>query len=459
MELDDFNSNLEAMVKTYDDGDKFQRAQNEEYFFSKIFDYRQPSSAPSLYLDERGIVFFNYFKENVSSVISIGLENSNYLLKTFISMSMSDESILKAIASWGGLFLCGTFENSKAESYMSDAVSILKKKFKNNPNLNKCDVITLLCFNLISIGIYVCSGDVKKWIRCFHDCKLLLMKYGGIIKLCNDFEYNNDIRFLLSNFQYHDIMSSLSFLEGTKIPIKEYEVVFDDADLFFPTNYGVDPLQGCNQSLYLVLGEIVNTKVFVNKYRNEIEEKMYLQLHEALTETVEEIALLRNAFLEYVNSEAQKLEAKINSCQPYYSQHFRIVENDLEQKLHQTSFQVYKNVCNLYLKMYVKGMPPKTYEIQQLLLQSLKMIDELIDSKMIVIVCLPLLTVAMAAYTEIDKKVIEGMFEKVLERCPVGNVRKARIIVEESWKRNFQGDFSVDWAEICEEFGWELCVC
>lgn len=70
-----------------------------------------PSSTFSLYLDEPGLRLLEYFENKVAKILCISPESSNYFLKTFVSVAMTEESIMHALAAWGGVFSEGHLVN------------------------------------------------------------------------------------------------------------------------------------------------------------------------------------------------------------------------------------------------------------------------------------------------------------------------------------------------------------
>ena len=65
------------------------------------------------------------------------------------------------------------------------------------------------------------------------------------------FDCSNEIKWLLSDIQYHDILSLNTFQKGTMLPMEEYNSVFKEAKILELGNYGLDPFKDVyNQSIW-----------------------------------------------------------------------------------------------------------------------------------------------------------------------------------------------------------------
>lgn len=64
--------------------------------------------------------------------------------------------------------------------------------------------------------------------------------------------YSNDIRFIISNIMYHDIMSS-TFSTRLVFDLESYELLLKKKKLLDDESYGLDSLQGCMLEVYLVI--------------------------------------------------------------------------------------------------------------------------------------------------------------------------------------------------------------
>ncbi|EDK40455.2 hypothetical protein PGUG_04553 [Meyerozyma guilliermondii ATCC 6260] len=409
----------------------------------------------SLFLDSKGVSFVRHFENEVSGALTVSPSTSNYFSKTFLSLATMDESIGHAIASWGAFYV-HQYDHIDVQKHFFQAMSLTAKKFPKGSEISKYDYFTLLCFHLIVTGFFVCQGDISQWWICFAKCTELVKRSGGLKKLCIDLDHSNDIKFLVSNFFYHDIMSSHAFSHGTTIPVKEYKQVFEPG--FFDPSYGIDPLQGCMNPVYLLLAEELEVRAAMRTRRLRLESLLNGELGaEDDPNILGEFESMRTSYLEYCELVAQQIEEKIQGC--IIDETLLAACTEAEVKMHCQIFTVFKLVCKLYWVLYIKELPPKANESQLLLVQLMAKIDKLVESKMIVVLCLPLVIACSACYTKHDRRRMEIIFSKVIGKCPIHNVHRAWVVVQEIWKRNPKGELTIDWADICEDLNWQLCVC
>ena len=71
----------------------------------------------------------------------------------------------------------------------------------------------------------VCAGDVSQWHQIFHRTIDLVKRQGGLSSIIEMFDCSNEIKWLLSDIQYHDILSLNTFQKGTMLPMEEYNSV------------------------------------------------------------------------------------------------------------------------------------------------------------------------------------------------------------------------------------------
>lgn len=486
------------------------RSSSQAEFSSNIL--ISPSSSFSLFLDEPGMVYLNFFENNVANMISISPRSSNYFLKTFFSTSITNEIISNALAAWGALFYSKNAELGIVNHYFNKAKSLVNE----NPT-DKYDYFITLTFYLISMGVQVCSGDTKNWYIIFNKCVALLKRYGGVVKFLHDFNYSNDCKFLIATFQFHDVMSSETLANGTTCSMNSYNDLFKINRVLESDNYGIDPYQGCIQPIYLLMGEIMNTYVdikakskvlleklntfdildtsevdfptsdsrsqddLVDSHRNSSYElsnfaSNNLNTHDFSTfessipniepqpsnkpsnnETSLTLDTLRLNHFKNVDEKYFELKNKISCCNPIESQlqHLSTVE---ERNLHMKLFELYKITCEMYLLLYIRQTQPISTEIQNHLLNSFTLIEELSNSNLIGSLNMSLLICGISCCNRYDRMKLKRLIDFVYSKYRVGNVKRIRDIVEESWRRNLNGNICIDWLEICNDYGWKLSM-
>jgi transcriptional activator protein UGA3 len=89
-------------------------------------------------------------------------------------------------------------------------------------------------------------------------------------------------------------------------------------------------------------------------------------------------------------------------------------------------------------------------------LECLRMIDDLIQTRLMVSLCMLLLICGINCYVESDRNSMRRRFALIQEDYKFGNFAKMVQIVEESWRRNPKGRNVVDWASLANEHGWCL---
>jgi len=404
-----------------------------------------PPLSPVPFLDPLGRSFINYFQSKVVNMVTVGMEKNNYLIHTYYKL-MQQPAIAYALAAWGGYYLRGSADDDHVKFHLNQSLRCIKTFVSSRHTFDQHDNLLLLSFYMILLAIRVCTGDVHNWKVMHNKAREVIVNAGGIERFCNDLNRSNDIKFLLSSFQYHDVMSSSCSKHGTVFSLDEYQKIFpddDDVKLF-----GVDPLQGCNQQVYLLLGELMSIKA-----------QVYSTLH-YLDVLISEGARdnyhsLKMANMRFIEDKLSSIEPTLLSLRPNKIQ---LDMTESEYELHEMVCQLYILVCRLYSCTYIKQIPPKSYEIQRLLVETTRYVDELIDTKMNIILCFPLLMCGISSVGKFDREMMEMRFIR-LAPTPIANMNKALAITKEAWKRNPNGDFVIDWADICQEFNWEFSPC
>ncbi|ODV81320.1 uncharacterized protein CANTADRAFT_24308 [Suhomyces tanzawaensis NRRL Y-17324] len=408
----------------------------------------QPSSSFNLFLDDKGLVYLNYFESNVANLLSVSPRSSNYFLKTFFTLAVSNESILNALAAWGALF------HSDANHEIVNKYLQRSKDYANKSLLNKYDYFVTLAYYLINIGIQVCSGDTKNWHTIFNKCCDLLGAYGGVRKFIKDFNYSNDCKFLLANFQFHDVMSSETLTNGTRCLLSNYNDIFQTKNSSGDEEYGIDPYQGCIQPIVLLLGEIMNCYAKVKSATTELNK----ELNSGEAKNIVQIHSRRLNHYEVIDQFHYELANKVRYCEPLKSQLDQLPTEEEKEK-HLKLFELYRITSKMYLALYFKQLQPNSSEVQNLLLSSLKIIDELIETYMKGAFNMSLLICGISCCNEYDRMILDKKFQKIYSSYKVGNVKRIWHIVKESWRRNATGGVCIDWIDICNDFGWKLSLC
>ncbi|EER30533.1 hypothetical protein CTRG_05932 [Candida tropicalis MYA-3404] len=395
-----------------------------ETTFSPTFNINA-SSPLILYLDDQGIQYIKIF-ERYANLVSLS-EKTNYIKSTFLTLAFSNEAISNLLASWGATF---QGDGEEAEKYLIQS----KELVKSSP-IDRFDYFTSVAYNLIQMAIYIHRGDTKNWYDIFKKCEKLVRDYGGLKKFIQDFGFSNDCKFLISNFQFYDVMSSESLANGTTCTMENYHNLFKGQKLL-EGDYGLDPYQGCCQPIYLLLGEIMNVYVETKRERENV-------VHQ-------KDSTIRVQFYKQVEQKVNYLITSINNCHPS-----SIPDENNDQ------LELFKLCCiagKMYVLLYIKQTQPKSSEIQLLLLESIDIIDKLIETKLAKNLSMALLICGITAGNKSDRQNIESKFSVIYERYKQGNLKRIWEIVKESWIRNPYGSICIDWLDICHDFNWKISM-
>ncbi|KAK6464925.1 transcriptional activator, Zn-finger [Scheffersomyces coipomensis] len=414
--------------------------------------YINLSSTFNLFLDDNGLNHLDFFESKVAPLISISPQSSNYFLKTFFTLAITNESISNGLAAWGALFdnnLNDTDKYVQMNKYIERGNALVEATSTND----KFDSFVKLAYYLILIGIQVCAGDTKHWHEYLQKCVKLFKDYGGLSKFLNDFTFSNDCKFLVSNFQFHDIMSSETLKNGTICSMTHYNDLFKFNKILELDNYGIDPYQGCIQSIYLLLGEIMNTYVALKEERINLNHL----LNESHNSNPDAINNLRLSYFKRINEKITELDNKIDFCQPNQNQLNQLSYED--QANHLKLFELYRITCKMYLFLYIKQTQPISSEIQNYLIKAQTIINELVETNLVSSLNMSLLICGISCCNTFDRQNLNSKFLKVYEKYHVGNVRRIWDVVKESWSRNKNGNICIDWLDICNDFGWKISMC
>lgn len=404
-----------------------------------------PQSNLSLNLNAESLRYLDYYTTKYSPIISISPENNNYFLKTFLKVAYYNEPVLYALVSWGCLF-----DNSydEAKSWMTKSQRLIKDIKLRDSN----DVYLLLCYYLIVVGWEVCAGDINNWYKMMLLALKLIKSQGGIEKIMKLYDNSIDIQWLISDFQFHDVLSSEALQRGTIFPVSEYRLVLHEN-----IEYGVDPLQGCLRPLYLILGEIKNTTVDLKQENERINFEISKEPRNGFSDT-KNIRNLRIAHLKRCEEQFHYFEQRIHDCKPDPDLITLVLSDINEFELHMTLFELYSLTSLLYIGMYLQKLPPASQRQQSLLLQSLELIEILIGTKLHVSLTLLILICGIICCTDYDRLQMRNIFNLLLSRYDIGNLPKIIEVIEESWQKNPNGDSVIDWSELVNDKGWFLYV-
>ncbi|KAL6449796.1 hypothetical protein SBY92_000697 [Candida maltosa Xu316] len=384
------------------------------------------SSPLMLYLDDKGLGYIKNF-ERIAGLLSLS-QKTNYIKNTFLTLAFSNEAISNLLAAWGAAH---TGDTNETERYLTLAKSLIRSTPRD-----RFDYFATFATYLIQMAIYIHRGDTKKWFEIFKSCETLVRNYGGLMKFVRDFSFSNDCKFLISNFQFYDVMSSESLERGTTCTMQNYHSLFRSTRLLLEGDYGVDPYQGCCQPIYLLLGEIMNTYVELKNARKDV-----LQ---------QEDPVVRVQYYKQVEEKIVYLSTCIEECSP------GVVPED--EPLQMELFELCRIVGRMYVSLYIKQTQPKSSEIQLLLHNAMGIMDKLLTTKLGHNLNMALLMCGITAVNKYDRANIDAKFRTIHARHSQGNLERIWEVVKESWVRNPQGNTCIDWLDICHDFDWKISM-
>ncbi|GMF50684.1 unnamed protein product [[Candida] boidinii] len=465
-----------------------------------------PSSNFTRNLDDTGKLFLDHYKSYVVNMITIcSADDSNFFLGYFMKLADIDESILNAIVAWGGMFLVGR-KNELSIKYFNNALELAKKN-RSKTSFTKNDYLISLTFFIITMGSQISTGDVQTWYHLFLQFKELLSTYGGLTKFVKDNLHSSEAKLIISNFLYHDVMATQSLNSGTLVDINEYKELFQQRQLLDFDSYILDPLQGCLQEIVLVLGEIVNMRCKLKNMRIGIDtmKSNYLNYiknnkstNHASISMLGKIQESKNSYLANVNQIFNDLKIKINNTKPGFSQVRGLTNNKDELELHLTLFELFQIILNIYIKISIKSISFHDEKIQVLIPEIKTRLDILIGTKLQSPLCLIFLIGSIICIKKEDRLAMEERYERLRVNYHVGNMVRVWSVIEEVWRRsdlyydklnskkknagddhdddvhqdddeaeeiidiNVFGDESeeetcVDWCDVVDDFGWNIC--
>lgn len=151
-------------------------------------------------------------------------------------------------------------------------------------------------------------------------------------------------------------------------------------------------------------------------------------------------------------------DARVALCRPSAVQ-MSMIRLPEALRLHMGLFEVVRNTCRLYMLLYLRQVQPASPPVQQILLESMELLEALADTTIVAALPMVLLVCGIACLEPSDRRAMAAIYRRVYAQYTVGNVARVWAVVEEFWARNPGGQLCIDWADICEERGWRLSVC
>ncbi|ODV88117.1 hypothetical protein CANARDRAFT_193026 [[Candida] arabinofermentans NRRL YB-2248] len=415
-------------------------------------------------LTEFEINYLDYYTNHVANTVSILPKESNYFLSFYIPLAAQDKSVLYALFAWTDLFLSGNKSEGLHNRYLNKSIELLETKIESGcisstDRLSSISVLTILC------AAEICAGDVKDWYKYFRKLhKLIIDQSCGDIPgfLQRFFGNSNEAKWLMSNFLYHDVLSSLSYENGTFFKMEEYCQVLDiewkrdpqtggEISKIMDTGVVSDPLQGCVRPLYLLIGQITNSFVELERLAENI------KMQEINDSDYTKLTNQKFDYYSTINDTFSELDFQINNSSPHTPALYYL-NTDKELELHLTLFEAYRLSISIYLRNLIRKVPPASPEIQLLFIELVKCLDIVMGSNVQASLCFPLLLAGVSAVFSNDRNMIEQKLKTMCEEFPVKNFKRVLTIIKKTWQLNEEGRKCIYWFDITKELGWDLCL-
>lgn len=402
-----------------------------------------PSSFASLYLNEEGLSYFDFYRSNVSNMVALTNGLMNYLGKFFNSLAMNEESFLYALTSWGALF---SGKPEAVQLYLKKAIKTFKQHFKSQ-SFN--DLYFKISFGTVLFGFFACIGEANRWKYIHDDCCQMLKLYGGLYEFAKYYGFSHESRFIISNICYSDIMSTNSHKFGLRFSASEYNSAFNCPEyLETELSYGIDTLQGAHQSIYLTLGALIGGKLEINNLLKQLndckDQDKYMEIKDKISD--------------FYSNEALSLQQAIDASHPNYNL-LSLILDESEYNLHIKVFELYQTTCRIYYRLFIERIPPISMVYLPLVKQIYELCDILIETRFCIILCLPLLMCGSCCVGQFDKSQVVAKINEVKKVTPVRNMGWNATILKSLWQLNENGTKVIDWADITNESDWYINLC
>ena len=410
-----------------------------------------PSARLLQNLDDIEIIHLDYYRTCVSQTVSILPNETNFFLSLYLPLAENNKSILYALIGWSSVFLNPTNDPNFYLRYLRKSVQILEDNHNQNRNYDENKIVTISLYTIICAAL-ICAGDVNEWQIYFKKLfNILKNQSNGKLSELMKYIGNNckEFKWLISNFLYHDVLSSSSNYKGTFFKISEYSEILNlktDNELI-DEEIVCDPLQGCVRPLYVLIGEITNKYV---ELREEEDGMIMIEGNNNCNNFKNRIQLY-NKYERYYN----ELKTKLKNTKPH-RQSLKYLKNDKDLEIHLTLFETYKISLLIQLNTLIKKLTPESPEIQILLIELIELINIIKSSNVKTSLCFPLLIAGISCINGNDKEIIENLVMEMSNNFPVKTFQRIMVIIKKCWDINDNGKKRVLWFEISRDLGWNI---
>lgn len=401
---------------------------------------------------------YSYYVDFLSNKVCIvPSSESNSYQRVFLPLACKDNGVLYSILAWSGFHLGGEWSIEGAK-YMKLTLQHLNNSLAQetsdecNPRMGNAEserqsaIVKLATMLLVCSG-EICKGDVKNWSMILSSGWKLLHSHGGILK----FNRLKEEHWLISNFAYHDLLSSSTSSRGTYFPSSDYDHIFKDREGYSRGN--LNPLLGISKNLYRIIGDI-NLLVFEsNKALKVFSSEEHLSNYESDDDDVTYHGNV-NKVLRTILSKAKNLEEEIENSKPESSDLVGMCDVDVELQL--TLFEVFQLTAKLYLKQAVMKCNPTMLEVQLINSDLSNCLDVLLGTPVEASLVFPMFICGIHCATKEDRVASEKRLDNFIKSYGPWNLTRVKDLMLNVWERNPDGTKAVDWHSVLRELGWDI---
>ncbi|GME75446.1 unnamed protein product [[Candida] boidinii] len=205
------------------------------------------------------------------------------------------------------------------------------------------------------------NADVSNMGQLFLEKAKSIIKMSGILEKHNQQNIKPIEIWLLVNILYQDLFSSKTHSDSVSFSLEEYEFIFTHKYLIRI------PFQGCLRAIFPLIAEIISRanesnevyKLFNNK--EKINNWMYTEKFNLII------------------SKGTSLDIKIHYRHPVRTDLKSIDIEELE--LHLSLYELFQFSCHLYLKIFLKRLPPIVPEAQLYVVKLINLLQFLVNTQ------------------------------------------------------------------------------
>lgn len=427
--------------------------------FNQLFaNINQPSPrfSPHLLpdLSDRAHYLFDYYQNVICPRVSVAPVltslTENYYQQIFLPLAHNDKGVLYSVLTWACFHLGGEENIKEGFKYIKMALD----HFQNEPE-NKSTTINKLASLLLIVGAEICRGDVKNWIQHMETGWKIIAQNGGVSK----FIRSKEEFWLVSNFAYHDVMSSNKAERGLYFSGHQYHEIFAN-NIYNGISH---PLVGIAKDIYSVIGFISNLSYEANKRLQNLNEK--LKKSGPIEEIAEDVNsdsededpspnAKINEILLSVRTEAMALDERIEMAKPNPDELMNLTEQEFEWQI--TLFETFKLSAKLYLRQAILKCNPSSIDSQILTNDLIKCLDIILGSPVEASLGFPVFMAGIHCVTPLDRKLMSERIERFIKTYGPWSINRFKAVIDKIWEVNPEGDRVVDWRAILKEKGWEI---